>query len=75
MTDCNPKYTPAGKVPLVKYDDINPCKEVWKYRSIVGMILYLAGSTRLDIAYEVHQCARFSHNRKRSHEIGLKHLT
>jgi hypothetical protein len=38
------------------------------------MMLYLAGSTWPDIAYAVHQCARFSHNPKRSHEIGVKHI-
>ena len=42
--------------------------------SIVGMLLYLAGSTRPDIAYAVHQCARFSHLPKASHEIGVKHI-
>ena len=42
--------------------------------SIVGMVLYLAGSTRLDIAYAVHQCARFSHNPRHIHEIGVKHV-
>ena len=38
------------------------------------MVLYLAGSTRPDIAYAVHQCARFSHNPRHSHEIGVKHI-
>ena len=32
------------------------------------------GSTRLDIAYDVHQCARFSHAPKHSHKIGIKHI-
>ena len=41
---------------------------------MVGMMLYLAGSTRPDIEYAVHQCARFSHNPKRCHEVGLKHI-
>ena len=38
------------------------------------MMLYLAGSTRPDIAFVVHQCARFSHAPKHSHEIDLKHI-
>ena len=41
---------------------------------MVGMMLYLAGSTRPEIAYAVHQCARFSHNPKQCHEVGLKHI-
>ena len=52
-----------------------PCCEAWEYRSIVGMMLYLAGRTRPDIAYAVHQCARFSHNPEKSHEVGVKHIT
>ena len=32
-------------------------------------------STRPDIAYALHQCARFSHNPKRCHEVGLKHIS
>ena len=38
------------------------------------MILYLAGSTRLDIAYAVHQCARLLNKPILSHEVGLKHI-
>ena len=54
--------------------DGDPCMEEWEYRSVVGMILYLAGSTRPDIAFAMHQCARPSHNPKRSHKIALKHI-
>ena len=38
------------------------------------MMLYLAGSSRPDIVYAVHQCARFFHNPKRSHGVGLKYI-
>ena len=38
------------------------------------MLLYLGGSTRPDISYTVHQCARFSHNPRRSHETALKKI-
>ena len=44
------------------------------YRSIVGMILYLAGSTRSYTAYNVDECARIYHYPIFSHEIGLKHI-
>ena len=57
MEDYNLKYTPAEKDPLCKGIDGDSCCENWEYRSIVGMVLYLVGSTWPDIAYVVHQCA------------------
>ena len=74
MLDSNVKYTPADKDPLHKDLMGEPCCEAWKYRSIFGMMLYLAGSTLLNIIYAVHQCARFSHNPKKSYEVGVKHI-
>ena len=70
IEDCNINFTPADKVTMSKDLDGNPCRENWDYRSIVGMLLYLAGSTCPDIVYAVHQCARFLHSPKASHEIG-----
>ena len=72
MQESNIKYTPAEKQPLHKDLDGSPCCEEWDYRSLVGILLYLPDSTRLDIAYAVHQCARLSHNPKASHEVGIK---
>ena len=40
------KFPPADKIPLSKYEDRDPCREEWEYHSIVGMLLYLADSTR-----------------------------
>jgi Reverse transcriptase (RNA-dependent DNA polymerase) len=47
--------------------------ESWHYRSIVGKLNYLEYSTRLDLAYAVHQCARFSEKPKESHSKAIKH--
>ena len=74
MEHCNIKFTPVDKVPLAKDLDGNQCCEEWEYRSIVGMLLYLVGNTRPDIAYAVHQCARFSHQPKIFREIVIKHI-
>ena len=38
------------------------------------MMFYLAGSSRLDIAYAVFKGLRFSHNSRESHEVGVKHI-
>ena len=32
----------------------------WLYRRIIGQLNFLEKSTRPDIAYAIHQCARFS---------------
>ena len=46
----------------------------WDYASVIGKLNFLEKSTRPEIAYAVHQCARFSHNTKRSHGEAVKHL-
>ena len=74
MENSTIKYTQADKHPLGKDEAGAPYMEDWNYRSIVGMMLYLAGSTCPDIAFAVRKCARFSHNPKRIHEVGLKHI-
>ena len=57
MDDSNPKYTSAENDPLHKDGRGGLCCEEWNYCSVVGMMLYLAGSTRPDIAYAVHPYA------------------
>ena len=41
---------------------------------VVGMLLYLAQNSRPDIAYAVHQCARFTHVPKQSHAVAVKRI-
>ena len=67
-----PKHTPCLKAPLHKDVDGDPCSESFAYASIVGMLLYLSGHSRPDIAYSVSQVARFTFCPKRSHEAGMK---
>ena len=74
LINANSKLTPTDKEPLHKDIEGEPCCEEWEYWSIVGIVLYLAGSTHLNIAYTVHQCARFSRNPQKSHNFGLKHI-
>ena len=59
LDDYSPNFTPTDKLPLGKDEDGDPYRERWEYRLVVGMMLYLAGSTHPDILYAVHQCARF----------------
>ena len=64
--DC---ITPVGKLFLNKDLNGEPCKYNWEYCAAIGMLIYLTGSVRRDIAMAVHQCARFSVNPMRSHEL------
>ena len=66
--------TPAG-LPLLSKDDSGPePKANWKYRGLIGMLGYLQGTTRPDIAMATHQCARFSNYPKLSHERAVKRI-
>ena len=62
---------PAVKELLHKDLDGPERKHEFNYRQAVGMLTYLQGTTRPDIAMAVHQCARFSSNPKRSHEKAI----
>jgi hypothetical protein len=68
------KSTPAEIVPLGKNETEGACAEQWSYPSVVGMMMYLASNSRPDIAFAVHQCARFTHAPNRSHEKALKRI-
>ena len=46
----------------------------FSYSSVVGMLLYLSGHTRPDIAYAVNCCACYMFNPCLSHEKGLKQI-
>jgi hypothetical protein len=48
--------------------------EKWHYRSILRKLNFLEKSTRPEIAYAVHQCARFTSNPRQSHVNAVKYL-
>jgi len=74
MEDCNTVSTPASTTPLSKDADGDPFTASWDYATIMGMLMYLAGNTRPDIAFAVHQCARFTHCPKASHGVAVKRI-
>jgi hypothetical protein len=67
-----PKWTPAESQPLTKDSDGEGPQGSFTYASVVGMMLYLAGHSRPDIAYAVNCCARYMFNPRLSHERALK---
>jgi len=72
MTECNSRQTPTRAEGPLGTDANGPEREQkWHYASVVGMLLYLASNSRPDISFAVHQCARFTHNPKASHEQGI----
>jgi hypothetical protein len=74
LEDANPKESPAeyGALPTDREGD--PCNEGFNYPSVVGMLIYLASNSRPDIAFAVHQCARFTHHSRLIHEQALKRI-
>ena len=63
------KRTPAVASKILHRDkEGEEMKTDWDYRRIIGQLNFLEKSTRPDIAYAVHQCARFSSNPRAMHK-------
>jgi hypothetical protein len=74
LEQANPKSTPADKVPLGPCPDDAPHDEEWSYASVVGCLYYLSNNSRPDISFAVNQCARYTHNPKKTHSIAVKRI-
>ena len=74
MTASQRLHLHAHTVTLGLDKDGQRFDEEWEYASIVGMLMYLANNTRPDIAFAVHQCARFTHCPKQSHAVAVKRI-
>ncbi|KAL7464856.1 hypothetical protein ACHAXS_005184 [Conticribra weissflogii] len=72
MTNSRP--TPAV-LPLLSKDTNGPDrKHQWKYRTLTGMLGYLQGTSRPELAMATHQCARFNTYPKLCHERAIKRI-
>ena len=67
----NAKKTPCVSEPLGTNAGGAPCQAAWGYASAVGMLMYLCSNSRPDIQFAVHQCARFTHCPRRTHEEAI----
>ena len=75
MDNCNDLSTPTKvEAPLGidanGYEAKRDCPNSYYY--FIGMMLYLESNTRPDIPFAFHQCDRFTHKTKASHEIAVK---
>jgi hypothetical protein len=69
------RTTPALKTVLIHKDpDGEPFDNSFHYRSVTGKLNYLEKSTRPEIAYAVHQCARYCNSPKASHGEAIKRI-
>ncbi len=69
------KDTPAPSTASLNRDiDGKDHSESWEYRSVIGKLNFLEKSTRPDIAFAVHQCARYSSNPKESHSAAVRYV-
>ena len=68
VANTKPKDIPSLSSCILQRDlEGEPFDEHWEYRSVIGKLNFLEKSTRPDLAYAVHQCARFSADPRKSH--------
>jgi histone deacetylase 1/2 len=67
--------TPSTSTVILERNlDGDPHEETWSYRSVIGKLNYLEKSSRPDLAYSVHNAARFSSNPKTNHSQAVKRI-
>ncbi len=74
--DGNASSRPTPSILPLLHKDVSGIErhQQWSYRSAVGMLTYLQGTSRPDISMSVHQCARFNNNPMLSHERTIKRI-
>ena len=68
------KRTPAEYGSLGSDKDGADRNEAFSYPSVIGMLMYLTGNSRPELSFAVHQCARYTHDPKASHENAVKRI-
>ena len=73
MAEARSAKSPAcSSIVLTKDIEGEPRKEQWNYRAIIGLLNYLVNCTHPELAFAVHQCARFCNDPKIVHEPAVK---
>ena len=70
LNSCREPATPKQSMT----SEGEPRKWSFSYPSYIGRLNFLSGSTRPDIAYATHRCARFSKDPRQCHENALKKI-
>ena len=70
----NIKDTQAVQKQILHEGDQQEFNTEWDYGSVIGKMNYLEKCTRPDIAYDVHQCARFQATPKYFHGEAVKQI-
>jgi hypothetical protein len=69
------KDVPALSTKILRtHTESIPFNESRHYRSVIGKLNYLEKSTRPDVAYAVHQCARYLSDPKYEHGKAVKQI-
>jgi hypothetical protein len=74
MTDCNTRGSPTAVSPLGTDAKGAHRKDRWNHASVIGMLMHLSSNVHPEIWFAVHQCARFTHCPRASHEEAVKHV-
>ena len=72
-TDVSKCSNTAHKL-LSRHPECPDFDQSFNYRRVIGKLLFLEKSTRPDLSYAVHQCARFSHDPKQVHGEAVKRI-
>ena len=67
-------YDTPENVILTRDEDGNGRKQEWHYCSVIGQMNYLALTTRPDIIFDVHQCAKYIIDTKQPYEEADKRI-
>jgi len=72
--ESNEHLTPADAILQPATPDDEPRIQTWSYRQVIGLLNYIAATSRPDITFAVHQCARFSTAPTRKHELAVRRI-
>ena len=59
---------------MTKNENENRSIQEWHYCSVIGQTNLFSGTTRFDIIFAVHQCAKYSIDPKKSREEAAKKI-